>query len=98
MTACDMGLGADTDESAPLDPKEPGENATGLYRRKFIVPPEWFLSNISGNDTLRKSGGGLTISTTNKGGLGRVMLVFEGTNEHILIETLDKLMVLSSHP
>ena len=79
MTGCDMGLGADTDESAPLDPKEPGENATGLYRRKFVVPPEWFLSNSSGKETTGKSAGGVTIGTTAKGGLGRVMLVFEGT-------------------
>ena len=81
MTGCDMGLGADADETAPLDPKEPGENATGLYRKKFVVPPEWFLSNSSsGKETTTKTSGGLTISTTSKGGLGRVMLVFEGTH------------------
>lgn len=41
MTGCDMGLGADAIETAPLHPKEPGENATGLYRRSFTLPTTW---------------------------------------------------------
>jgi beta-galactosidase len=37
--ACDQGLGAATSAvfPAPLHPQEPGENATGLYRRKFTL-------------------------------------------------------------
>jgi beta-galactosidase len=45
MTACDLGLGANPENSGDLDPKEPGENATGLYRRSFSIPADWKASN-----------------------------------------------------
>ena len=41
-TACDLGLGATTETGVRLHPKEPGENATGLFRRTFCLPAdEW---------------------------------------------------------
>ena len=40
-TDCDKGLGGTLQNSGALDPKEPGPNATGLYRREFLVPLEW---------------------------------------------------------
>jgi hypothetical protein len=67
MTGCDMGLGADTTESAPLHPKEPGENATGLYRRQFALPARWDSSGSGG------SGG-------SGGKRSRYFLVFEGVD------------------
>lgn len=41
MTNCDIGLGSSTECSGALDPKEPGENATGLYRKTFKLPVDW---------------------------------------------------------
>ncbi|KAJ1439409.1 glycosyl hydrolases family 2, TIM barrel domain-containing protein [Ochromonadaceae sp. CCMP2298] len=38
VTLCDAGLGSTTDNSGPLHPNEPGENATGLYRCAFQMP------------------------------------------------------------
>ena len=40
-TLCDLGLGAEDFSSRPVDPKEPGWNATGLFRRHFELPLEW---------------------------------------------------------
>lgn len=45
-TLCDLGLGMSPDSSAPLHPKEPGTNATGLYRKEFILPEEWSKDQI----------------------------------------------------
>ena len=49
-TACDLGLNAATSASfpAPLHPKEPGENATGLYRRKFSLSS--LFERVSGSE------------------------------------------------
>ena len=33
------------DESGPLNSKEPGENATGLYRKYFKLPNSWNCDN-----------------------------------------------------
>jgi hypothetical protein len=41
VVPCDLGLGGSTETSKPLHPKEPGENATGLYRCIFSLPSEW---------------------------------------------------------
>lgn len=41
VVPCDLGLGGSTETSKPLHPKEPGENATGLYRCVFSLPSDW---------------------------------------------------------
>ena len=42
MTACDIGLGAASDNNGALDSKElGGENTTGLYRKSFKLPIIW---------------------------------------------------------
>jgi beta-galactosidase/beta-glucuronidase len=46
-TLCDLGLGAHSFSSHPLDPKEPGENSTGLYRKHFQFPKDW-MKDIEG--------------------------------------------------
>ena len=46
-TDCDLGLGGTPETSAPLHPKEPGPNSTGLYRLKFKLPKEWNHNKVS---------------------------------------------------
>lgn len=41
VTDCDTGLGGTAETSGPLNPKELGENTTGLYKRKFALPSDW---------------------------------------------------------
>jgi len=48
VVPCDLGLGGTTETSRPLHPKEPGENATGLYRCVFSLPPDWMDDLRSG--------------------------------------------------
>lgn len=49
VTDCDLGLGASSATCAPLHPKEPGENPTGLYRRKFTLPANWLEGEGAGS-------------------------------------------------
>lgn len=44
LTTCDEGLGSTIDHRR--HPKEPGVNATGLYRRKFDIPLKWTSVSI----------------------------------------------------
>lgn len=44
LTTCDEGLGSTIDNR--LHPKEPGINATGLFRRQFTIPVKWTTVSI----------------------------------------------------
>jgi beta-galactosidase len=41
VTDCDAGIGGTLETKQQISPKEPGENATGLYRRSFSLPANW---------------------------------------------------------
>lgn len=45
VALCDAALGGTPENSGMLSPKEPGPNATGLFRRTFILPSDWQLSS-----------------------------------------------------
>eukprot|EP01031_Cornospumella_fuschlensis_P040699 gene40699-49629_t len=69
--ACDLGLGAVSIDKAPLHPKEPGYNATGLYYRTFALPSSWLRkSKVSGERVSEDS---------------QVFLVFEGADSSIAV-------------
>ncbi|RYH32346.1 hypothetical protein EON65_00775 [archaeon] len=69
--ACDLGLGAVSIDKAPLHPKEPGYNATGLYYRTFVLPSSWLRkSKVSGEHVAEDS---------------QVFLVFEGADSSLAV-------------
>lgn len=41
---CDLGLGGTFESRVKLNPREPGVNATGLFRRKFSLNRDWMNS------------------------------------------------------
>eukprot|EP01041_Mallomonas_annulata_P010826 gene10826-22579_t len=45
VTLCDGGIGGTTANSGRLSPKEPGPNATGLFRRTFTLPSVWDIKS-----------------------------------------------------
>jgi hypothetical protein len=63
-----------SENKGALDPKEPGENATGLYRKTFTLPEKW----VSGLKSAKKGKGKKDGKV--EGETDRVFMVFEGVD------------------
>ena len=69
-------LFSSSEESGPLNPKEPGENATGLYRKHFTLPLNWNTKNknTGKNNSNEENDGG------NNNENDRIFIIFEGVD------------------
>lgn len=73
-TFCDLGLGQAKVDNAPLNPKEPKENAVGLYRYTITLPATWQQTKKTEKSV-----------ADNKNTNDRIFLVFEGVGSSLTV-------------